>query len=49
MKNNEIVPYSYPIRDINFIMPDKPKEASAKVIKELQNSYNKCCFLDEIG
>lgn len=49
MKNNEIVPYSYPVSDISFIMPDKPKEASAKVIKELQNSYNKCCFLDEIG
>ena len=49
MKNNEIVPYSYPVRDINFIIPDKPEEASTKVITELKNSYNKCCFLDEIG
>ena len=49
MKNNEIVPYAYPVSDISFIMPDKPSEASVKVIKELENSYNKSCFLDEIG
>ena len=50
MQNNkQIVPYSHPVKDINYKSPKEPDNATKKVITELKNSWNNCGFVDDRG
>ena len=47
--STEIVPYSHPVKGMNYKIPEVPNNATSRVITELKNSWNNSGFLDDRG
>lgn len=48
-KGKDIIPYSHPVKNMKYNTPEAPANATSKVVTELNNSWNNCCFLDDRG
>lgn len=49
MNNNEIIPYKYPIKSINYEVPIPEEECYLKTITEIKNAWRDTSFLDNSG
>lgn len=49
MSNKNIIPYKYPVKDINYVKPEAHEKAYKNTITEINNAWNKTTFLDDYG